>query len=114
MKPSPDWSQVRETVRLLELAARQIEGAMKDGDASIETLARSFAGVAGRVQVIAETAAALPGDGPAGSAKQRLAAASEQVGAWARETVIAFQSYDRLIPFPLQSLNYLDGPSFRA
>jgi len=40
--PDLNWSQVRETVLTLELAAVQIEAAMKDSNSSVEVLAHSF------------------------------------------------------------------------
>ena len=44
--PDLNWSQVRETVLMLELAAVQIESAMKDSNASVEVLTNSFTSMA--------------------------------------------------------------------
>ncbi|HOI51407.1 MAG TPA: hypothetical protein PLN02_03455, partial [Azonexus sp.] len=51
--PDLNWSQVRETVLMLELAAVQIEHAMKDSNASVDVLTRSFTAMAGCMQEIA-------------------------------------------------------------
>lgn len=45
--PDLDWSQVRETVLMLELSAVQIETAMKDSNSSVEVLTDSFTSMAG-------------------------------------------------------------------
>ena len=37
--PDLDWSQVRETVMMLNLAIAQISGTLKDGDESVASLA---------------------------------------------------------------------------
>ncbi|MDQ7073389.1 MAG: hypothetical protein Q9N32_08015 [Gammaproteobacteria bacterium] len=51
-KPDLDWSQVRETVRMMNLAVAQIEMSMTEGDDSVETLTNAFTTMADRVQVI--------------------------------------------------------------
>ena len=50
--PDLDWSQVRETVRLLNLAVTHIEESMRDGDDSVEHLADSVTTMAGTIQLI--------------------------------------------------------------
>lgn len=94
--PDLNWSQVRETVLLLELAAGQIEAAMTDSGASVEVLTGSFTGMAENMRLISETVAALPETGEAGEARQRLLGAADQVSGMVHQAVIAFQFYDKL------------------
>lgn len=96
-QPDLNWSQVRETVLLLELAAMQIEAAMKDSNASVDVLTHSFTAMADTMRNITATVATLPDDGPTGAAKQHLAGASEQVAGMMRQAIIAFQFYDKLV-----------------
>ena len=45
-RPISDWSQVRETVLMLELAAGQVEAAMRDSNYSVEVLTDTFTSMA--------------------------------------------------------------------
>lgn len=96
-QPDLNWSQVRETVLLLELAAVQIEAAMKDSNASVDVLTHSFTTMADHMRSIAETLGTLPDEGPAGTAKQSLLGASGQVSLMVHQAIIAFQFYDKLV-----------------
>ena len=75
---SPDlsWSQVRETVLMLELAAGQIEAAMRDSGSSVDVLTDSFTHMASSMQMISETVAALPDEGDNSEMKQTLLGAA--------------------------------------
>lgn len=95
--PDLNWSQVRETVLLLELAALQIEAAMKDSHSSVEVLTQSFTTMAGYMQQIGSTLQALPDDGEAGQAKNELLAVSGNVSGMVHQAIIAFQFYDKLV-----------------
>ena len=66
--PDLNWSQVRETVLMLELAAVQIETAMKDSNSSVEILTDSFTTMAGYMRMISETVQSLPDQGEVGIA----------------------------------------------
>lgn len=94
--PDLNWSQVRETVLLLELAAGQIEAAMTDSGASVETLTGAFTGMAESMRAVSDAVAALPESGEAGDARQRLLGAADQVSGMVQQAVIAFQFYDKL------------------
>jgi len=96
-QPDLNWSQVRETVLLLELAAVQIEAAMKDSNASVDVLTHSFTTMAGYMKSISDTVQTLPDDGRTGVAKQELAGASEHVAGMVHQAIIAFQFYDKLV-----------------
>ena len=53
-RPDLDWSQVRETILMLNLALAQLEIAMHDSSGSVEVLSRSFTGMSGRLNGILE------------------------------------------------------------
>ena len=95
--PDLNWSQVRETVLMLELAAVQIEAAMKDSNASVEMLTESFTTMAGYMRMISDTVQTLPDQGEVGVAKQNLMGVSEHVSGMVHQAIIAFQFYDKLV-----------------
>ena len=95
--PDLDWSQVRETVLMLELSAGQIEGAMKDSNSSVEVLTDSFTTMAGYMRIIADTVASLPEGGETGAAKDSLKGVTEHVSGMVHQAIIAFQFYDKLV-----------------
>jgi len=94
--PDLNWSQVRETVLLLELAAGQIEAAMTDSGASVEVLTGSFTSMAETMRLISETVDALPEEGAAGDVRRRLLGAAGEVSGMVHQAIIAFQFYDKL------------------
>jgi len=95
--PDLNWSQVRETVLMLELSAVQIEAAMKDSNASVDVLTDSFTTMAGYMQTISDTIRTLPDQGEVGIAKQNLSGVSEHVSGMVHQAIIAFQFYDKLV-----------------
>jgi uncharacterized protein with HEPN domain len=96
-QPDLNWSQLRETVLMLELAAVQIETAMKDSNASVDVLTDSFTTMAGYMQMISDTVQTLPDTGEVGAAKQNLTGVSEHVSSMVHQAIIAFQFYDKLV-----------------
>jgi hypothetical protein len=95
--PDLDWSQVRETVLMLELSAGQIEGAMKDSNSSVEVLTDSFTTMAGYMRMISENIATLPDEGETGAVKQNLSGVTQHVSSMVHQAIIAFQFYDKLV-----------------
>ena len=95
--PDLNWSQVRETVLMLELSAVQIEAAMKDSNSSVEVLTDSFTTMAGYMRMISDTVQTLPDQGEVGAAKQNLIGVSEHVSGMVHQAIIAFQFYDKLV-----------------
>lgn len=93
---SPDlgWSQVRETVLMLELAAAQIDAAMRDSNASVDVLTGSFTNMAETLRLITGTLAEA--DASADETRARLLSAAGQVSGMVNEAVVAFQFYDKL------------------
>lgn len=90
--PDLDWSQVRETVLMLNLAVSHIEKTMKDGDESVNALAQTFTSIMENVQAIGKATENLPNIREKKEIKNNYRDASEKV----REAVIAFQFYDKL------------------
>lgn len=94
--PDLDWSQVRETVLMLELAAGQIEAALTDSSSSVDVLTDTFTSMAGSLTAISGTVDALPEIGAEGEAKRQLADATERVSDLVHRSIVAFQFYDKL------------------
>lgn len=111
-QPDLDWSQVAETVRMLNLAVAQIAMAMHEGEDSVEALSESFTEMVGNVNEIASAAAGL--DGEKGLAiKGDILRSCASVQGRMQQNIIAFQFYDRLsqrldhVKFALDSLSDL-------
>jgi len=94
--PDLSWSQVRETMLMLELAAGQIEAAMKDSNSSVEVLMDSFTTMAGYQQMIYSTITSMPDGGEVGDKKNDLLAAAQNVSNMINHSIMAFQFYDKL------------------
>jgi len=94
------WSQIRETVLMLNLAVAQIEMSMKDGDQSVNTLIDSFTTMSGSIQVIELAANDLPDDsqdkGYLSRIRDVITSNSEMVSLKMQEAIVAFQFYDKL------------------
>ena len=95
--PDLDWSQVRETVLMVELAAGQIEAAMKDSNSSVEVLTDVFTTMAGYMRMINDTIAALPDTEGLKDTKANLLGTTENVSGMVHQAIIAFQFYDKLV-----------------
>jgi len=95
--PDLDWSQIRETVLMIELAAGQIEAAMKDSNSSVEVLTDTFTTMAGYMRMINDTIAALPETEATSETRATLLGATENVSSMVHKAIIAFQFYDKLV-----------------
>lgn len=92
VKPDLDWSQVRETVRMLHAAIAQIKLSMTEGNDSVASLTDSFTTLVGRTSSIGEAAKQLP-DGPEKDTIQKnIQSVHEEV----QSAIVAFQFYDKL------------------
>ncbi len=94
--PDLDWSQIRETVKLLNLAVSHIEESMHVGDDSIDSLTDSFTTMAGDIQSIQKSVEELPESVKSEfgvEMKEKCDSLKQQV----HNAIIAFQFYDRLI-----------------
>lgn len=95
--PDLDWSQVRETVLMLELAAAQIEAAMREGNGSVEVLTNSFTSMANYMQEMQDGLASLSDEGTDGELKHKLLGNAGQVASMVHGSIVAFQFYDKLV-----------------
>lgn len=91
-KPDLDWSQIKETVLMLNLAVSRIEKAMKDGDDSVTTLADLFTSIMGNVGIIGRAADKLPDSHEKETIKTHFSRVSKKMN----EAIVAFQFYDLL------------------
>ncbi len=91
-RPDLDWSQIRETILMVNLAVAQIEMALKDSSGSVEVLTNSFTGMYGNLMALVEAAHNLP-DSPI---KSNIEEAGCVVSAQMQQAIVAFQFYDRL------------------
>ncbi|HZW26165.1 MAG TPA: hypothetical protein VFF26_11840 [Gallionella sp.] len=94
--PDLDWSQLRETILMLELAAGQIEHAMKDSNTSVEVLTDSFTTMAGYLHSMSDVMDSLPDEGVAGEKKAEMQRMAGNVTGMVQQSIIAFQFYDKL------------------
>jgi len=92
IKPDPDWSQVRETVKLLTLSAAQVDVILQEGDLSVNTLTESFTDIVESMQRINNHLLSLD---VSDTRDQALACCSE-TKAKIQTAIIAFQFYDRM------------------
>ena len=92
--PDLSWSQVRETVLMLELSAAQIEAAMRESNGSVDVLTGSFTNMAETLRAITETlnAASVSDDS---ATRDRLLGAAGEVSGMVNQAVVAFQFYDK-------------------
>lgn len=88
--PDLDWSQVRETIAMLNLAVAQIELALRNGNESVDSLGDSFTSMAGNVEVIRRTIVSKPDKDP------ELEGLCDSVAADMQNAIVAFQFYDKL------------------
>lgn len=92
-KPDLDWSQVRETVKLLSLSAVQVDQLTKEGDLSVNTLTESFTSIVEHMQLINDHLLALD------SCKLRDEAivCCTETRDKIQSSIVAFQFYDRMV-----------------
>jgi hypothetical protein len=93
--PDLDWSQVAETVRMLNLAVAQIAMAMHEGEDSVEALTGSFTGMVENVDRIAATMVA-PGADVSEAVQSAVLGRCAAVQSGVQQGIVAFQFYDRL------------------
>jgi len=95
--PDLDWSQVRETVLMLELAAGQVEAAMTDSNSSVEVLTDTFTSLADTLQNIDAAVDTLPDTIGNGLVKAEIQANTQLVASKVKQAIVAFQFYDKLV-----------------
>ncbi len=95
--PDLDWSQVRETVLMLELAAGQVDAAMRDSNSSVDTLMDTFTSMADTLATIDVALGTLPDTIGNGMVKTEIQDNARQVAQKVHQAIIAFQFYDKLV-----------------
>lgn len=95
-QPDLDWSQVRETILMLELAVAQIDMAMRESEGSVDVLTNSFTSMVGQVKMIEGATASLPKDDGTVQARDAILSACQNVTTMMQQTIVAFQFYDKL------------------
>ncbi|MGW8248444.1 MAG: hypothetical protein ACWGOV_10065 [Acidiferrobacterales bacterium] len=97
-EPDLDWSQVRETILMLNLATARIEFAMRDGDDSVETLTDSFTTIAGNVAKLRGAMDnVLDKYDIDAKLKSDILKTGEEVSSKMQSIIVAFQFYDKLV-----------------
>ncbi len=90
--PDLGWSQVRETVLMLNLALTQIERSMLEGAESINVLSKLFTSLIGEIRVIDMALKSLHES----NEKATIMESCNNVVKNVDEVIVAFQFYDKL------------------
>ncbi|MGJ0517086.1 MAG: hypothetical protein ACR65O_15185 [Methylomicrobium sp.] len=91
-KPDLDWSQVRETVKLLTLSAAQVDVIMQESDLAVDTLTDSFTEIVESMQAMNLHLMALVDSDERELALACCSKTQDKIQA----AIIAFQFYDRM------------------
>ena len=87
-----EWSQIRETILIINVAVARIEHAMIDGDDSVTALSQSFIDMVKSAQQITQDASELEASPGKDKIEKECAEISQQI----QSSVVAFQFYDKL------------------
>lgn len=93
--PDLDWSQVRETIRMLNLAVAQITASMEEGDESVDTLGKSFTEMAMAIKSIENISKNIPEENGF-EFKGELTEKCINLSGRIQSAIVAFQFYDRI------------------
>ena len=97
-QPDLDWSQVRETILMLNLATARIEFTMRDGDESVGTLTDSFTTMAGHIASLRGALEQIMAEAKVDDALRDDAMKHcEYIGGKMKQVIVAFQFYDKLV-----------------
>lgn len=91
-QPDLDWSQIRETVKLLAVSVAQVEGGLKIGDESVGVLAASFTSMVDDMNAVQDILTHLEPSEERDRALRHCASTQETI----YSSIVAFQFYDRL------------------
>ena len=97
-QPDLDWSQVKETVLMLRLAAAQIEFSLRDGNSSVDVLTDSFTSMAESMRNISDSSRSLFEKHQIQD-EQSSAVLNhcDNVTGKVQAAIVAFQFYDKLV-----------------
>ncbi len=87
-----NWSQMRETVLLINVAVARIEHAMNEGDDSFTSLSQSFVGIVDSAKQIIQSTAQLEDSATKPTIDDSCRIISQRV----ESSIVAFQFYDKL------------------
>ncbi len=87
-----NWSQLRETITILNVAVARIEHAMIEGDDSFTSLSQSFIEMINSAEQITRDAKELEDSPAKKNIEENCLNISQRVGS----SIVAFQFYDRL------------------
>lgn len=87
-----NWSQVRETILMINVAVARIEHAMLEGDDSFTSLSQSFIGTINAASEITRAVDKLE-DSPI---KNKIKEKSKDITLRVSDSIVSFQFYDRL------------------
>jgi hypothetical protein len=90
--PDLDWSQVRETIKLLTLSAAQVDVIMQESDASVNTLTESFTEIVESMQTINNLLQSIDPSDDRNNALTCCTQTRDKI----QMAIIAFQFYDRM------------------
>jgi hypothetical protein len=91
--PDLDWSQVRETIKLLNLSAAQVDVILQESELSVNTLTESFTDIVESMQMINNHLLSLDASD---TRKQAALDCCSETKTKIQKAIIAFQFYDRL------------------
>ena len=96
--PDLDWSQVKETVLMLKLAAAQVEFSLKDGNNSVNTLTESFTTMADSIKAIELSTSSLFEKYSVDGVEQSTVNDNCRIiSSKMQQAIVAFQFYDTLV-----------------
>lgn len=96
-RPDLDWSQLKETIIMLNLAVTQIDQSMNEGNASVSTLSSSFTGLATNLSDIQSSVAQLSEKNESSEKMKLIIEGSTSTAIdKVHSAIIAFQFYDKL------------------
>lgn len=115
-RPDLDWSQLKETILMLNLAVAQLEQSMSEGNASVTTLSSSFTALAENLGDIQSSIKEMNEvDESANKLKNVVESTAANALDKVHSSIIAFQFYDKLsqrldhVSLSLSSLSQLIG-----
>ena len=96
LEPDLDWSQVRETVRMLNLAVAQIDISLCEGDDSVQTLSESFTLMFESINKIKQGSKSISEDKKMDIVLNMIEIEGNLVSSKIETSIVAFQFYDKL------------------
>lgn len=87
-----NWSEMRETVLILNVAVARIKHAMIEGDDSFTSLSQSFVGIINSAEQITQATKKLDDSAAKTDISENCQDISQRVGS----SIVAFQFYDKL------------------